>query len=61
MTHQFSLFGFQKPTSKVPISAERIAEAKAELAKGKNGDTRKVIEVLRDLNDKLENYQRRIK
>jgi hypothetical protein len=61
MTYQFTLFGFQKPSSKVPISAERIREAKAELAKGESGDSRKVIECLRDLNDKLENFERRIK
>lgn len=32
--HQFSLFGFQAPKAKVPISKERILEAKAQMEKG---------------------------
>jgi hypothetical protein len=60
MTHQFSLFGFQKPTSKIQISKARILEAKAELEKGKAGNQRTLLEGLRYINDKLENFEQRI-
>ena len=60
--HQFNLFPFTPPrTKKEKISAERIRAAQAELAKGKNGNTRTIVEGLRDLNDSLENLERRIK
>jgi hypothetical protein len=57
MTHQFSLFGFQQPKRKVPISAARIKEAKRLIAEG-NG--KGAAEVLRNLNDKLERFEARI-
>lgn len=56
--HQFSLFGYQRPSSKVPISAEQVREAKKQMAAG---DNRKALNVLRDLNDRLENFERRLK
>jgi hypothetical protein len=55
--HQFSLFGFQQPKRKVPISAARIKEAKRLIAEG-NG--KGAAEVLRNLNDKLEAFEARI-
>lgn len=57
MTHQFSLFGYQKPKTKIPISAERIKEAKAFIA-AKNA--KGAVEALRDIREGLENYERRI-
>jgi len=59
MTHQFSLFGFQKPTSKVPISAERIREVKELIEKKKDGKNAAVK--LREIREGLENYLNRIK
>jgi hypothetical protein len=56
-THQFSLFGFQNPRKKVPISAERIREAKRLIAEGKGKDA---AEVLRAINDKLEAFEAKI-
>lgn len=58
--HQFSLFGYQRPSGKIKISKARILEAKAELEKGKDGNQRTLLESLRYLNDKLENYERSI-
>jgi len=55
--HQFSLFGFQAPRRKVPISAERIKEAKRLIAAGKGKDA---AEVLRSINDKLEAFEKLI-
>jgi hypothetical protein len=60
MDHQFSLFGFQKPSTKIAISKARILEAKAELEKGKAGNQRTLLEGLRYLNDKLENFEQSI-
>lgn len=59
MNHQFNLFPFEdiRPKTKIPISAKRIQEAKEALAKR---DVRGVLEGLRYINDKLENYERRI-
>lgn len=58
MTHQFNLFGFISPTRKVPISAERIREAKAMLAKG---DPLGTAGKLREVRERLEDFERRIK
>lgn len=55
--HQFSLFPYQRPSGKVPISKERIAEAKA---KYMSGDKKSAVELMREVNDKLENYNRRL-
>lgn len=59
MSDQRPLFGFKEmlPRTKVPISAERIKEAKELVAKG---DGRGAAEVLRDVRDGLERYERRI-
>lgn len=57
MSHQFSLFGFQPPKKKVPISAERIREVKALIAKG---DGKSAAEKLREVRYGLENYLKRI-
>jgi molecular chaperone GrpE (heat shock protein) len=48
---QFSLFGFQKPKAKVPISKQRILEAKEQL---KKMDSKGLIKTLRDVRDSLE-------
>jgi hypothetical protein len=56
-THQFSLFGFQRPKSKVPISKERIEEVKRLISKGNSGDA---VAKLREIREGLENFERRI-
>ena len=56
-SHQFSLFGFQRPHAKVPISAERVREAKAMIA-AMNGKGAAVK--LREIREALENYEQRI-
>lgn len=58
-THQFNLFPFQdtKPTGKVPISAERIREAKA---LNEAGDFKGAAEKMREVRESLENFERRI-
>lgn len=58
MTHQFSLFGFQRPVNKVPISAQQIREAKALF---ENGDYKLSAEKLRGIREKLEDHCNRIK
>ena len=55
--HQFGLFGYVKPVAKVPISAARILEAKEAIMRG---DSKTAVQALRDINDKLENFERRI-
>lgn len=57
LTYQGSLFGWQKPVGKVPISAERIREAKAQFAAK---DSKGLLHTLRDINDKLSNFEKRI-
>ena len=57
MSYQFSLFGYIKPTGKVPISAERIREAKALFQKG---DNKMSAAKLREVRESLEAYERRI-
>jgi hypothetical protein len=56
--HQFSLFGWQPPKKKVPISAARILEAKEAIIRG---DSKGAIQALRDINDKLQNFESRIR
>lgn len=62
--HQFSLFGYQPPQlprkKGAKITVERIRAMQAELKKGKDMNVRTVVEGLRDLNDVLENWERRI-
>ena len=57
ITHQFSLFGHLPPSGKVPISAERIKEAKALMAAG---DDKGSAEKLREVREALERYEQRI-
>lgn len=57
VAHQFEMFGYVKPSVKVPINAARIEEAKRLFAAG---DTRGSVEIMRDVRYKLENYERRI-
>jgi len=57
MSHQFTLWGFQKPKAKVPISRARIAEIKEAIIKG---DSRDAVAKMRDLRESLESYERRI-
>lgn len=57
--HQFSLFEYNemRPKRKVPISAERIREAKALLKAGdRDGCARKI----REVREQLEEYEKRI-
>lgn len=56
-SHQFSLFGHQKPTRKVPISAEKIAEAKALFEKG---DHKASAAKMHEVVEALEEFERRI-
>jgi len=56
--HQFSLFGYQPPTGKVPISAERIREAKALF---ESGDDKGAAEKMREVREALERYESRLK
>jgi hypothetical protein len=59
MSHfQFSLFGFQKPKAKVPISKARIEEIKEAIIKG---DSRDAVAKMRDLRESLEHFEQRIK
>ena len=57
VTHQFELFGWQRPRKKIPLSAARIREAKEAIMRG---DSKTAVQALRDINDKLENFERRI-
>jgi len=52
-----SLFGFIKPTLKVPISEARIREAKAAYAKG---DIQSGEAAMREVRYKLEDFLKRI-
>ena len=56
-SHQFSLFGHQKPTTKVPISAEKIAQAKALFEKG---DHKASAAKMHEVVEALEEFERRI-
>ena len=55
--HQFSLFDFNtmKPKKKIPISRERILEAKALFDKG---DIMGSVSKMRELREALERYER---
>lgn len=55
--YQFSLFGFVPPKIKVPISAERIREAKALFAKG---DVKGSAAILREVRERLEVFEQRL-
>jgi hypothetical protein len=55
--HQFSLFGFQKPVGKVPISAARIQEAKDAIA---SNNAKSALSALRDVRYKLQAFEKRI-
>lgn len=55
--HQFSMFPFQAPKKKVPISEDRIREAMAAIEKG---DTKTAVQALRDVRYGLEAYSRKI-
>jgi hypothetical protein len=55
--HQFTLFGHQPPSGKVPISAERIRAAAALIV---TGDDSGAAEKLREVREKLEAYEKRI-
>lgn len=57
MDYQGSIFGFQKPRVKVPISAERIREAKEQIARG---DGKGAEQTLRELREGLERFERRL-
>ena len=54
---QFSLFGYQPPRLKVPISAARIAEAKALMLKG---DLKGSATLMREVREGLEAFERRL-
>jgi hypothetical protein len=46
---------------KPKITIDRIRAAQAELAKGKKANNTVVVQGLRDLNEKLENWEQRLK
>jgi hypothetical protein len=54
---QCGLFGFQPPTSKVPISAERIRQARDLLNKG---DPMSSAAAMREVREGLEAYEQTI-
>lgn len=58
MTHQFSLFGFQKPRAKVPISRERLEEAKR-MVQQRNAKGAEAA--LREIREGLERFEQRLK
>ena len=61
VTHQFTLFDYNemRPKCKVPI--KRISRARMEQAmKELRKNPRPMLEVLRSINDDLENYDKRI-
>lgn len=58
MTHQFSLFGYQRPSKKVPISAARIKAAKAEMAKG---NVKGAVENMKAVRESLQEFERRLR
>lgn len=51
-------YGFLRPSGKVPISAEKIAEAKKLFY---SGDQHGAAEKMREVRESLERYERRIK
>lgn len=53
--HQFGLFGYVKPTGKVPMKASDLQEVKALIAK-KEGDA--AARKLRDIRESLERFER---
>jgi hypothetical protein len=57
--HQFSLFRYNdlKPKIKIPISAARIRQAKAEYKAGNYANS---IILLRDVREKLEAFEERL-
>jgi len=55
--YQFSLFGWQRPIAKVPISKERIEEVKKLIAK-KDGHNAAIA--LREVRYKLQAFEQRI-
>ena len=55
--HQFSLFGYVAPSGKVPISAEKIRQAKALFAAG---DSKGSAEKLREVREALERFEARL-
>jgi len=57
INHQFNLFGFQKPKLKIPISSERIQEAKKLF---ESGDDHGSAEKMREVREGLERFERRL-
>lgn len=57
MSFQFSLFGWQKPVAKVPISKERIEEVKKLIGR-KDGHGAAIA--LREVRYKLQAFEQRI-
>jgi len=55
--HQFNLFGYTPPKLKVPISAQRIEEAKALY---KKGDYAGSAGKMREVREALENFEKRL-
>jgi hypothetical protein len=57
MNHQFSLFGWQRPIKKVPISRARIEEIKEAIIRG---DSRNAVAKMQGLRESLEHFEQRI-
>lgn len=58
MAHQFSLFGFQKPVAKVPISKEKVRNIKRAI---EHKQAQAALTMLRELREGLEQFERKIK
>lgn len=60
--HQFSLFDYNqmRPLRKIPlkrISKERMMQAMAEM---KSGKPKNLVDILRDVNDSLDRFEKRL-
>jgi len=57
ITHQFSIFGFQAPKKKVPISKARIISIQKDIEAGKGESAAAKMAILRD---RLEAFEARL-
>lgn len=58
MAHQFSLFGFQRPVGKVPISKQKVRNIKRAI---EHKQAQAALTMLRELREGLEQFERKIK
>jgi hypothetical protein len=55
--HQFQLFGFMKPKTKIKLKAAMLIKAREDM---KKGDHQSTLQVLRHINDQLERFEESI-